>query len=344
MFAEVLRLKQPCVPFHCCELEQDYANQAAARINGAKTGARMTTEIHCPICLSTSGKPIAYRCDEMLDAWRAEAGDRKPYGWFFCPRCANLYPSHQPDLKVLRRSWEAGRSSEESLENAPSIQKQRVAIGRRGAERSYRFFTPLVQPPPGRFLDIACGFGETVRKFADNGWDAEGIDIDPVTESYHRQIGIRTRIGPLEEIELDRGYTLIQIAHAIYFITDPMKFLRDIRERLTPNGLFCIVLADLLVNEDLGLPSYVHTFFPSGASMRYALALAGFETVFIKRKYGSVFIAARVNPNVTLPRIYPAITLALWRTKWLRYQLLGRPYLAARRTAKALLSRTGLRP
>ncbi|EGP06591.1 hypothetical protein CSIRO_3847 [Bradyrhizobiaceae bacterium SG-6C] len=182
-----------------------------------------------------------------------------------------------------------------------------------------------------------------MRKFADAGWDAEGIDIDPATESYHRQIGIRTRIGPLEELELGRDYTLIQIAHAIYFITDPMKFLRDIRERLKPNGLFCIVLADLLVNEDMGLPSYVHTFFPSGPSMRYALALSGFETVFIKRQYGSVFLAARVNPNVKPPRIYPAITLALWRTKWLRYQLIGRPHLALRRAAKALLSHVGRR-
>lgn len=303
----------------------------------------MTTETHCPICLAKSGKPVNYRRDEMLDRWRADAGDHKPYRWFFCQRCANLYPSHQPNLQVLRRSWESGRSSEDSLENFSSIQTQRIAIGQKGAERSYRFFAPLVQGAPGRFLDIACGFGETVRKFSDRGWDAEGIDIDPATENYHRQIGIRTQIGPLEEIELGSDYTLVQIAHAIYFITDPMKFLRDIRGRMKPDGLFCIVLADLLANEDLGLPSYVHTFFPSGASMRYALALAGFETVFIKRRYGSVFIAARINPNVPLPRIHPAITLALWRTKWLRYQLFGRPHLALRRAAKAFLSRVGLR-
>lgn len=303
----------------------------------------MTIKTHCPICLSTSGTPVDYRHDEMLDLWRAEVGDRKPYRWFFCSRCANLYPSHQPELAVLRRSWESERSSEESLQSAPSIQKQRIVIGRKGAERSYRFFAPLVKSPPGRFLDLACGFGETVRRFADEGWDAEGVDVDPVTESHHRQLGIRSRIGQLEQLDLGQNHNLIQIAHAIYFITDPMKFLRDMRERLAPNGLFCIVLADLLANEADSLPSYVHTFFPSGSSMRYALALAGFETIFIKRCHGSIFIAARVNPNAPLPRIHPPLTLVLWRTKHLRYQLIGRPYLALRRMAKFLLSRIGLK-
>ena len=35
-----------------------------------------------------------------------------------------------------------------------------------------------------RFLDIGCGLGETVRIFADNGWDAEGVDADPSTAPF----------------------------------------------------------------------------------------------------------------------------------------------------------------
>ena len=208
-------------------------------------------------------------------------------------------------------------------------------ISRSGAERSYRLFAPLTGTSAGRFLDIACGLGETVRTFADHGWDAEGIDADPSTEPFHRELGIRTRIGQLEDIEIGSNYDVIHIAHAIYFITDPMKFLRTVRERLTAGGLFCIVLADFMSTLDPALPSYAHSFFPTASSMRYALALAGFDTIFSHREKGSIFLAARPAAAVEKPSVWPFGIWLLHRTKTLRYVLLGRPAIALVRAIKA---------
>jgi len=176
-----------------------------------------------------------------------------------------------------------------------------------------------------------------VRVFADNGWDAEGIDADPSTARFHGELGIRARIGQFEQVEAASSYDFIHIAHAIYFITDPMAFIRGVRARLTPGGVFCIVLADLMANTDSGLPAYSHTFFPTGASMRYALALAGFEVVLSRSMSGSIYIAARPASAPRLPAVRPASTLLLCRTKALRHALLGRPYLALRQFAKRVL-------
>jgi len=301
----------------------------------------MNATFPCPICSSRAGRPIAFRREEDLDEWRAEYGDERPYEWLLCEYCTNLYPSHQPDLRILQRVWESLRVPEEAG-NETALRARRETLGRVGAERSYKFFAPLASQPPGKFLDIGCGFGQTVRKFSDHGWDAAGIDIDPVTESYHRKLGISTRIGPIEQFDLAPDYTLILIAHAIYFVTDPMAFIRKIRDHLKPNGLFCVVIADLLAHDDSNLPSYVHTFFPDGPSMRYALGLAGFETVFMKRAHGSIFIAARPSENVVLPQVDPARALMMWRTKALRYNLIGRPHVAVRRIAKATLVKLGI--
>jgi SAM-dependent methyltransferase len=303
----------------------------------------MNQELRCPICLHGSAWPVSYRHDDRLDAWRAEIGDRGPHDWFLCQRCANLFPSRQPDLRVLRRVWETARIEQEAQSVSDAVRNKIKTIGRTGAERSFRFFAPLAGAPPGPFLDIACGIGETVRLFADRGWDAEGIDADPTTEAYHRELGIRTRIGQFEQLDFERDYAVIHIAHAIYFITEPMEFLGAVRARLQPQGLFCVVLADFMATDDPALPSYGHTFFPTAASMRYALALAGFETVFTRHLSGSIFIAARPSASASVPPVHPAITWAGWRTKRLRYKLLGRPYLALRGAAKALLRRAGLR-
>jgi SAM-dependent methyltransferase len=207
------------------------------------------------------------------------------------------------------------------------------------AARSFRIFAPLAGTSGRRFLDIACGFGETVKTFADHGWDAEGIDADSSIAQVHRDMGIRVRHGQIEEMDVDAGYDIIHIAHAIYFITNPMSFLGEVRKRLVGDGLFCVVLSDFFAHHEPSLPSYAHTFFPTAASMRYALALAGFETIVCKPLSGSIYIAARPTSAAKAPFVSPAWTRFLFRTKALRYGLIGRPYLALRSAAKFIVGR-----
>jgi len=294
----------------------------------------------CPICDSVDYWPIPFGPDPKIDRWRREEDDDAAYEWRLCRRCANSYPSYQPHLRVLQRIWLEHKSTP-SL-TAPELEKawarRRVGV-RKLAARSYRIFAPLAESGGRQFLDIACGFGETVKTFADHGWNAEGIDADSSIARVHREMGIRVRHGQIEEMDVGVGYNIIHIAHAIYFITNPMRFMGEVRKRLAGDGLFCIVLSDFFAHHDPSLPSYALTFSPSGASMRYALALAGFETIYSKRLSGSIYIAARPASAPKAPFVSPAWTRFLVRTKALRYALLGWPYLAVRRAVKLLLPR-----
>jgi SAM-dependent methyltransferase len=295
----------------------------------------------CVICDEPRYWRLPFAQNPDVTRWRAEAGDDAEYEWRLCRRCGNAYPSHQPRLAVLQRIWNASRSDDCLTTDAKDTAwSYRRAISQVGATRSFRLFAPLAVDHPRRFIDIGCGLGETVRIFADNGWDAEGVDADPSTARFHRELGIRVRIGQLEQTEATTEYDLIHIAHAIYFITDPMAFIRGVRARLRPGGLFCIVLADLMANTDPTLPSYVHTFFPTASSMRYALSLAGFETIFCRRLSGSIFMAARPAPSVARPFVSPVAIRMLYRTKSLRYALFGRPYILLARAIKSLLGRS----
>jgi SAM-dependent methyltransferase len=296
-------------------------------------------EMTCPICGGGDYWSIASQSDPQVAQLRAQYGDDAAYEWRLCKTCANGYPSHPPDRRILQALWALNRTDE----TASAAEKEKIWAHRRsiaavGGQRSYRLFAPLAKAS-GRFLDIGCGLGETVRAFARHGWDAEGIDADPSTAAIHSEIGIKARIGQFEEFGFDRSYDIIHCAHAIYFITDPMRFMRSVRERLAPGGLFCVVIADFLAIDDAGEPGYAHTFYPTGSSMRVALALASFEIVRSKRLSGSVFIAARPAPNPGKPAIWPAGVLMRYRTRALRYSLLGRPYLLLRRIVKRVLGR-----
>ena len=294
----------------------------------------------CPICGQLKFWTISAAHDPQAEQLLSACADDLAYEWRLCQQCGNAYPSYPPQLQILEKLWALNRTDAGSQEGEKAEKwNYRHAIAKIGAERSYRLFSPLADVRTGRFLDIACGLGETVRIFADNGWDAEGVDADPSTQPSHRELGIRSRIGQLEQIEIGRRYDVIHIAHAIYFITDPMNFLRMVRQRVAPRGLFCVVLADFMANTDPALPSYVHTFFPTASSMRYALALAGFETVLCRQLSGSVFMAARPTDDVVMPFVWPPGIQLLYRTKGLRYALLGRPYRLLARIIKSLIGR-----
>lgn len=296
--------------------------------------------MNCPICNGVDYWPIPFALGPKIERWRREEGDEAAYEWRLCRVCANAYPSHQPHLRLLQRIWLEHKTTPglAAAELEDAWARRRAGV-RAIAARSFRIFAPLARTSGRRFLDIACGFGETVKTFADHGWDAEGIDADSSIAQVHRDMGIRVRHGQIEEMDVGEGYHIIHIAHAIYFITNPMQFLGEVRKRLARDGLFCIVLSDFFAHHQPGLPGYSHTFFPTGASLRYALALAGFETILCKRLSGSIYIAARPAFATNTPFVSPAWTLLLFRTKALRYTLIGRPYLALRHAAKLLIGR-----
>jgi SAM-dependent methyltransferase len=292
--------------------------------------------LSCPICDETAAWSIPYHCSPEIDAWRAEAGDRSSYAWRLCRRCGNGYPTVQPDLRVLSHIWESARAVDDHYPAASADQwRQRRDAARVYAERSYRLFAPLLGGKTGRFLDIACGLGETVRTFADRGWDAEGVDADPTMLAFHQELAIRSRIGQIENLEITSVYDIVHISHAIYFITNPMRLLGQLRRHLMPDGVLCLVLSNFMSSLEPNLPAYSHTFYPCAGSMRYALALAGFATVFVQRRSGSIYMAAR--PAAAAPtKVNTTLIHWLYRTKALRFATIGRCARLARPIVRKL--------
>lgn len=291
----------------------------------------------CPLCGGRSSWPLTYSAEVQFEADHGARLRATGYTWRLCRTCGNGYPTSMPDLELLSAYWARNRDIADR-DSEQGVWDNRKRISRLGAERSFRIFSPLIDRKPNRrFLDIACGLGATVHKFAEEGWDAQGIDADPATRRLHGEFGIRSQIGQIETVKLEGKFDLIQVAHAIYFITDPLRFLRLVRRYLAEDGALAIVLADFMASEDLSLPGYPHSFFPTASSMQYLLALAGYRVIACHARSGSVFLAARPG-KAEPPRVQSWLIRIGYETKPLRYTLIGRPKLAARRFAKGLIS------
>lgn len=293
--------------------------------------------VGCPICGGRESWPLRY--DKSVQDSIGLREDRIPrdYQWRLCKQCSNAYPTAQPDVAALAEIWEANRDLQDvDAVSAKRMQAYRINVSRIGAERSFKLYGGLLGGKTGRFLDVACGLGETVRRFAEAGWEAWGIDADPSTKKMHQELGIRTRIGQIESELYDEKFDLIQVSHAIYFITNPMVFFRSVKELLAEGGYFCVNIADFMASNDPTTPNFAHSFFPTASSLRYALALAGFETILCRKWSGTIYIVAKPGSSKP-PRVWPILVLLSHRTKTLRYTLLGRPWLMCKQVIKRLL-------
>lgn len=302
----------------------------------------MTTELNkdvaCPICCGALKWPFEHNRDIRIESDISAFGSGIDYRWWLCRTCGNGYPTFMPSLDVLAKVWQSNRDlSESDKAREDEIWRYRKTISEKGARRSYDFLAPLCHEPAGRFLDIGCGLGETVRLFAERGWEALGVDVDPNMRRFHEAIGIRSIIGQAEILDLGDKFDVIHTAHAIYFVTDIRGFIASLRDRLSENGILCVVLADFLASDDPGLPGYAHSFYPTASSMRYLLALEGFQVVACRKMSGSVFIAAR-RTDGPLPVIHPWLIRLGHESKPLRYALFGRPITKLKSIVKRLLS------
>jgi SAM-dependent methyltransferase len=294
----------------------------------------------CPLCGGEASWPLAYDAEAQFERDHGARLRAAGYAWHLCRTCGNGYPTSLPDLDILSAYWARNRDVTD-VESEKLVWDTRRRISRIGAERSFRIYSPLFPPRPGRrFLDIACGLGATVGKFADEGWDAQGIDADPAMHRFHQEFCIRSQIGQIETVRIEGKFDLIQVAHAIYFISDPLRFLSLVRGHLAENGILAIVLADFMASDDLSLPGYPHSFFPTASSMRYLLARAGYLVISCRKLSGSIYLAARPGAR-EVPGVQARMIKLGYETKALRYALFGKPKLAARRLAKRLISLIG---
>jgi SAM-dependent methyltransferase len=290
----------------------------------------------CIICGAGAMTPIPFDRRPEADAILARRGHRLDYQWFLCETCGNATPAYQPDIPALEEIWQSNRIAAGD-DAATWTERRRIATI--GADRSWDVFSGLYKAPgKGRFLDIACGLGLTVKRFQDNGWLAEGNDIDATIKPIHDELGITTSIGPVENQSWQEPFDLIQIAYAIYFITDPKAYIEGLRKLLAPGGHLAIVMADHLAYTCQGGPAYMHTFIPTAESMEGLLARAGYKTV-LRRKISDTWFIAATPGEAKPPQINSKAILRAHHTRAMRWKLLGANRARLRTMASKLLRR-----
>jgi SAM-dependent methyltransferase len=101
-------------------------------------------------------------------------------------------------------------------------------------DRMVFFLEPL---PGGRLLDVGCGDGHSLAELRALGWEAEGVDFDPLAAKAAEARGIRVRVGSLEAQRYpDATFDAVTMSHLIEHVPDPVALLAECRRVLKPEG------------------------------------------------------------------------------------------------------------
>ncbi len=144
-----------------------------------------------------------------------------------------------------------------------------------------------------RLLDVGCGSGALLARQRSQGWEVEGIDVDPGALRVAKAAGLPVRHATLTDLATERPlrqFDAITLDHVLEHLHDPVGSLQAARRLLRPGGVLWLATPNLaaLGHRSFGR-SWVHLDPPrhlvlySPAALQLALRSAGFAEPVTQR-------------------------------------------------------------
>jgi 2-polyprenyl-3-methyl-5-hydroxy-6-metoxy-1,4-benzoquinol methylase len=160
----------------------------------------------------------------------------------------------------------------------------------------------------GRLLEIGCGSGTMLHIMQNLGWQAEGIEVDPVGVEVARAKGLNVHLGDVYSKQYeDNSFDAITLSHVIEHVHDPLALMRECARILKPGGIISMVTPNTasfghLVYKSSWLhldpPRHLHIFNPAPlASLATRLGLKIIVNETLIRDANNLFIGCRSIRN-----------------------------------------------
>jgi 2-polyprenyl-3-methyl-5-hydroxy-6-metoxy-1,4-benzoquinol methylase len=181
-------------------------------------------EIDCDLCGSKKKELIA---------------EENNYRVVRCTECSLIYVSPQPSEHDLQKFYDQYFPSE-SDETWDGMMRKNFD---HGAE-----FIRDEMPHPGTILDIGCGHGFFLKRFADDGWDARGIDFSPDAVSAANKMGnLSVQQGEFGPGLFEENYfDAVTAWYVLEHVREPVVFAEEAYRILKSGGIFGIRVPNMV--------------------------------------------------------------------------------------------------
>lgn len=88
----------------------------------------------------------------------------------------------------------------------------------------------------GRLLDAGCNEGRGLRIYARNGFQVEGLELNPSAAAVAREEGFTVHVGDTTDFAAPEAYDVVVLSNVLEHAPDPKKVLSNVHGNLTPGG------------------------------------------------------------------------------------------------------------
>jgi SAM-dependent methyltransferase len=225
----------------------------------------------CQICRAEDAAPFA------------EKGGCK---LFRCGVCGFVFMDPLPDAVTV------GELYDDAYGGAESGYFAKVDKKLKRARRQLRWLGRLV--PSGRFLDAGCNGGFVAEAARQAGYEASGVDPDPVSIAYAREHypGIDFHQGTVEDYTAIAPFDLVYCSEVIEHAPDVNRFVAALAALMHPGAILYMTTPDIshwrrprnVLDWDAFCPP-AHCVYFSPGNLATLLARHGIEIV--KRRWNA---------------------------------------------------------
>lgn len=153
----------------------------------------------------------------------------------------------------------------------------------------------------GRLLDIGCNEGQGLQIYKQNGFMAEGLELNERAASEARKKGFRVFTDCLEAFQPEQSYDVVVLSHVLEHSLNPREMLTHVARILKPGGQVWISCPNIESWQRDVFGRYwinwhvpFHITFFSAATLKCLLNDSGFEVIKAKYATPSLWVAQSV--------------------------------------------------
>ena len=148
----------------------------------------------------------------------------------------------------------------------------------------------------GRFLDVGCALGTFVAYAAQQGWEAEGVDVSAWSTKQARTQGLKVATGTLKAQKYaTASFDVAHSSHMLEHVPDPLTTLKEMCRILRADGLLALEVPQELgcIYESVRTGLHMrpepetpnpHLYFFTRNTLPIALERAGFQVLQVQTR------------------------------------------------------------
>jgi SAM-dependent methyltransferase len=158
-----------------------------------------------------------------------------------CAACGLIYLDPRPDARSLLGYYPSSYEAYRPLESLRSVARWR----RQHALSLLRRFVARYATV-GRVLDVGCATGEFLLEMRAQGWDVQGIEINPQAAAIARdEYGLDVYTDPIERSDPPSQYDVITLWDVLEHLPSPRAGLLRMGRWLRPGGYVVLSVPNL---------------------------------------------------------------------------------------------------